>query len=768
MKALTIYLIPPILSLLVSLILAGIAIRTKPRTTEIKLFSVVCLWWGLLSPIFISHHFLNSIPQILAIERFIHFFYVFLPALNILFVHHLLGIRKKPVVLCAFLLSGLLAATTPTNLYIYGLYKYDWGYIAKGGPAFQLFGIYCIVTLVYVVFRTVQQVKMENNLVRIRKQKYIISSLCLSGFLTILNIPSMNGYDLYPAGNFLFLPLSILAYGVLRYRLMDIRSILLQTVSWIIVSSLILVPNVFFLMWIYKISPQAGRGPFIVFLSLWFIFNYYYFRKLQPAINNRFNRNRNYLNRAVKDFIASAVFLKDLEELVTEFQDFARRCLAIPHAAFFLFHDASSEMVNPITGQTLAISNTLVKLLASCPRSVGIDMIETHPMYSGVAPELLKLLEENGFRYAIPLLQAGRLVGLVLLPLPDHGGDLSPDEFSLLDQLSVTGLAFSNSAIYKNIADLKENLEKRTVQLTREVEERRRIEEALRKSEEKYRLMSESIKDVIWTLDMTLSFTYISPTVKKMQGWSVQECMRFPLDQFLTPDSVEKARNAMTEALLHGEKTGDFSRHVTLELEQYKKTGETIQTEVSASFVVDSHGRPCGILGVTRDISERVRALEEREELREQLERSKKMESLGMLAGGVTHDLNNILSGIMTYPEVIMMKLPEDSPLIKPLQTIQRSGQRAAAVVNDLLTIARGVASSREVTDLNHLVSEYLASPEHADLLARHLHGHVDIRLGEGLWNISCSRTHVGKTLMNLMANAMEALGQSGIVTVGT
>ena len=126
MKALTIYLIPPILSLLVSLILAGIAILTKPRTTEIKLFSVVCLWWGLLSPIFISHHFLNSIPQILANERFIHFFYVFLPALNILFVHHLLGIRKKKVVLCAFVLSALLAVTTPTNLYIYGLYKYDW------------------------------------------------------------------------------------------------------------------------------------------------------------------------------------------------------------------------------------------------------------------------------------------------------------------------------------------------------------------------------------------------------------------------------------------------------------------------------------------------------------------------------------------------------------------------------------------------------------------------------------------------------------------
>ena len=98
MKALTIYLIPPVLSLIVSLILAGIAIRTKPRTTELKLFSIVCMWWGLLSPVFISHHLLDSTARILVVERFIHFFYVFLPALNILFVHYLLGTSIKSYV----------------------------------------------------------------------------------------------------------------------------------------------------------------------------------------------------------------------------------------------------------------------------------------------------------------------------------------------------------------------------------------------------------------------------------------------------------------------------------------------------------------------------------------------------------------------------------------------------------------------------------------------------------------------------------------------
>ena len=80
----------------------------------------------------------------------------------------------------------------------------------------------------------------------------------------------------------------------------------------------------------------------------------------------------------------------------------------------------------------------------------------------------------------------------------------------------------------------------------------------------------------------------------------------------------------------------------------------------------------------------------------EKLLQSQKMEAIGMMAGGVAHDLNNILSGIVGYPDLLLMQLPEDSELRKPLQVIQESGQRAAEVVADLLTVARGIASQRE------------------------------------------------------------------------
>lgn len=188
-----------------------------------------------------------------------------------MFVHHLLGIHKKSLIIGAFLFSGLLAATTPTNLYIHRLYQYDWGYIAKGGPEIQLFGLYGMLTLFYFVYQTVRQVKKESNLVRIPPPAfastiYVIFSFCISGLLTLLNIPAMNGYDFYPAGNFFFLPLSILAYGVLRYCLMDIRSILLQ-----IDGSTCLTDTgaqSFFLLWIYNNAFQTSRELFMMVLSL--------------------------------------------------------------------------------------------------------------------------------------------------------------------------------------------------------------------------------------------------------------------------------------------------------------------------------------------------------------------------------------------------------------------------------------------------------------------------------------------------------------------
>ena len=167
-------------------------------------------------------------------------------------------------------------------------------------------------------------------------------------------------------------------------------------------------------------------------------------------------------------------------------------------------------------------------------------------------------------------------------------------------------------------------------------------------------------------------------------------------------------------------------------------------------------------------ISARKRAEENLRRSEEKLARSKKMEALGLLAGGVAHDLNNVLSGIVSYPELILMDLPEDSKLRKPIETIQESGNRAVAIVQDLLTVARGVAITKEPLNLNDLVRDYLNSPEFEKLRQFHPTVTVKTNLDTDLLNIPGSHVHIRKLVMNLVSNASEAIEGSGNVTILT
>jgi CheY-like chemotaxis protein len=144
------------------------------------------------------------------------------------------------------------------------------------------------------------------------------------------------------------------------------------------------------------------------------------------------------------------------------------------------------------------------------------------------------------------------------------------------------------------------------------------------------------------------------------------------------------------------------------------------------------------------------------------------MEAIGTLAGGVAHDLNNILSGIVSYPELLLMDLQNDSPLRKPILTIQKSGEKAAAIVQDLLTLARRGVEATEVVNLNSIVSEYLLSPEHAKLVLNHPKVKIEKHLDPNLLNILGSPVHLSKTVMNLVSNAAEAMLDGGTIVLSS
>jgi PAS domain S-box-containing protein len=194
--------------------------------------------------------------------------------------------------------------------------------------------------------------------------------------------------------------------------------------------------------------------------------------------------------------------------------------------------------------------------------------------------------------------------------------------------------------------------------------------------------------------------------------------------------------------------------------------GRKLENRIFPVFNAD--GSTARIVYFVHDYTERWMAEKEKSELKEQLSRSRKMEALGLLAGGVAHDLNNVLSGIVSYPELILLDLPRESPFRKPIRTIQESGKKAAAIVQDLLTLARRGVSKNEVVNLNDIVREYLLSPECQKLKMHHLNVEMTSHFQSDLMNVNGSAVHLKKTIMNLVSNAAEAQPDGGRIRICT
>ena len=284
--------------------------------------------------------------------------------------------------------------------------------------------------------------------------------------------------------------------------------------------------------------------------------------------------------------------------------------------------------------------------------------------------------------------------------------------------------------------------------------ERKRAEEALRASEERYRTVLEANPDPVVVYDMEGKVIYFNPAFTEVFGWSLEERLGKKMDLFV-PDENWPETSMMIEKMLAGV---SFSG---VETRRYTKDGKTIPVSISGSTYRDGDGNPIGSVNTLRDVSEH-------KELEAQLQRAQKMEAIGTLAGGVAHDLNNILSGLVSYPELLLMEVPQDSRLRRPILTIQNSGEKAAAIVQDLLTLARRGVAATEVVNLNHVISNYLNSPEYEKLIQYHPKVRLRSNLETNLLPVLGSPVHLSKTIMNLVSNAAEAMIDGGTIHIST
>ena len=302
---------------------------------------------------------------------------------------------------------------------------------------------------------------------------------------------------------------------------------------------------------------------------------------------------------------------------------------------------------------------------------------------------------------------------------------------------------------------------------TRQRKARQNLQEALilmKNSERHLNAIIQTIPDIVFRLDASGRITFISPAIAKYQKTPEALIGRHILDLVAAEDR-ESATRRINERRTGERATTDLEVRLMVSPGPNETDGDNRYFSVSAEGIYTKtppDGQSfLGTQGIARDINRR-------RHLEHKLEQSKKMEAMGSLAAGVAHDLNNILSGLVSYPELLLLDLPADSPMRESIKTIQRSSQRAADIVQDLLMIARRSVKNHDIINLNHAVEGYLKAPEFKRLSQNHPKTRVVTKLADDLMNIKGSAVHISKVIMNLVGNAAEAMPAGGAIGVMT
>jgi len=290
--------------------------------------------------------------------------------------------------------------------------------------------------------------------------------------------------------------------------------------------------------------------------------------------------------------------------------------------------------------------------------------------------------------------------------------------------------------------------------------ERDRLIDELVKSENKYRSLFESTATANAMIESDLSISLVNSEFVQLTGNSNRHDDKpIALNSIVHPSDFCMVQ----EHLLANMKTEDHPSE-NLEFRIIDKDGGEKNVLCKLGRIPNS----MRVIASMMDVTDMRRSEKEKEKLKSKLIRAEKMESLGVMAGGIAHDLNNVLSGIVSYPELLLMDLPESSPIRDPLLTIKESGIKAAAIVQDLLTLARRDVANKEVVNLNDVINAYLQSPEYAKMISYHPKVSLAFEHGHNLLNILGSPVNLSKTIMNLVTNAAEATKGGGEITITT
>jgi hypothetical protein len=292
------------------------------------------------------------------------------------------------------------------------------------------------------------------------------------------------------------------------------------------------------------------------------------------------------------------------------------------------------------------------------------------------------------------------------------------------------------------------------------------MERRLRESQEWLATTLHAIGEGVIAADIAGRIKFINPVAQAATGWTEEEAIGRALPEVF--DARVPAGASGLAALVEQVAGSAAPAALPPDSRLAARGGPEILVEAALSPMRDSEGGLVGLVLVFRDITERRQSELREREMSERLVRAKRMESLGVLAGGIAHDLNNILGPIVGYPDLIIRNLPPDSPVREDLEIIKNSARKAVDIIRDLLTLGRIGHYPMEPLDLNAVVRACSSSATFLLLREKNALVVVETRLQERLPPVVGSEPHLMQMVLNLAMNAFEAMPDGGTLAIET
>jgi len=738
----TSYLLPPLGIFVTGVILVVVVLRKGQRAFARQVLCYMLVSVALTGLLLFGMRASVDVNQAVLWERAI---FVVTFATFVFYYHFILaytntrGIRSILYVAYSFLIVA--AILIPTDLIVERMSLEDYGYAPVIGPlAFPI-----IITGLFLVGHGIRNLVKRYGASSSGEERNrlhyltVAAPILAAGILVDLLAPS----SLPPVGVWTVLTFCAIATIVIvKYHLLDIRILIRKGLVYILVSAIIAIPYVgvlFLLNQVVRTGMEPWWAHVVIILVLAIILRPLY-SWAQRSVDRLFYRDRYDYLMALEQFSKETQSIAELKRLGSTVVKLISGALRTSNVSLLLKSERKEGLAvvstigldSPPSGVILGKESLLVTWLRLNGDIISSKELNIIPELQNIARMERQNLEKLRAELYVPIItRDGELSGLVIL-----GEKLSRQAYTVEDKRLLSTIA-NQSAV--------------TLENARLYEEAKHSEKALRESEEKLRLTFDSVAQGITVSDQDANIVQVNQAVLRMHGCdSKDELIGRGAFEFI----AEKDR---TEAMKNLKRTSEQGCLNNIEYTLLRKDGSEFDAELSTAVLRDASGNPTGFVAITQDISERKRAQERERRLQEQLNLSSRLASVGELAAGVAHEINNPLTGILGFSHRLLRKCT-DQNISQDLKRIYGEAMRAAKVMQNLLTFTRHRQPVKQCSDINEIVQKTLELRSY-ELKTSNIE--VVTRLAPGLPKTMVDFHQMQEVFLNIILNAEQVMTET-------